>query len=97
MILPTLFPELLAGILILLQAGDIYTTWRCRQNPKNVESNMFIGFLIRKLGFVDAMMVKVLFVATAAGAALITPGGWIALAIFCAVYVWIIHHNWKLI
>jgi O-antigen/teichoic acid export membrane protein len=86
----------LVALLAVLQLGDMLTTLRVLAQGGS-EVNPVMAWLMRKLGRVGALALKVAsIIATAAAIAAMLPATQAVglLAALCGLYVWVIAHNW---
>lgn len=87
----------LCALLIGLQFGDWYTSWRASKLPFAYEANPIMRAAMKALGFDGAFIAKILVVTLLAFVlTLFGLPGKIMLALLDAVYAAVCYHNWKL-
>lgn len=87
----------LAAILVALNLADAVTTYLALKRIANaVEANPVMGFLMDKLGLVGALVAKMAVVLGATYAAYDYGQAWL-FGVLCALYVFIVYNNVKII
>ncbi len=75
---------ILLAMITVLQALDVYTTWRALRNPGNCEANKIMARLMAWIGVLPALIVtKLLFIVILAAAVLWT-------SLYAAAYAYIL-------
>ena len=93
--------EILLALAILLQIGDGVTTWLNLKRADRQEANKIVKWLMDRVGVIPALiLLKLPFTALLVAGVVLYPSHiyiTAALGAVCAVYVYIVTQNWKLL
>lgn len=85
---------ILFALFVLLQCGDLYTTYTIIKTGKGHEANPFLATLMAKL---DMAGVLLFFKVGAIIIGIFLSPYWIALALLDALYIWVVYNNYKVL
>jgi len=91
----------LAGLFILLQAGDGWTTYQALKSKDNMEANPVVAKLIKAIGIVPALLImKLIAVAVAIVLAYLSSYTYYAslfgLIVLNGLYSYVVYNNYRL-
>ena len=83
---------LLLAIFVLLQIGDVWTTYNVIQSNKGHEGNAIMAWLMDKLGVLSAFFVMKV---SALVAVYFLP--WQAILVLDAIYAYVVYQNYQIL
>ena len=83
---------LLLAIFVLLQIGDVWTTYNVIQSNKGHEGNAIMAWLMDKLGILSAFFVMKV---SALVAVYFLP--WQAILVLDAIYAYVVYQNYQIL
>ena len=83
---------LLLAIFVLLQIGDVWTTYNVIQSNKGHEGNAIMAWLMDKLGILPAFFVMKV---SALVAVYFLP--WQAILVLDAIYAYVVYQNYQIL